>query len=546
MGYSPLDEINTSNAGKVIQKWAFAPKDAKGGPVPLGQVTPLVVDGVMYFNSGSKMFAVNGATGQQVWATEIEPSFGASGRGPAYGDGKIYAYGATTLYAVDAKTGKPIETFGIKGRLSIVNAALEKAYPGKYPNDVNPVSLGYFNLTTPPTYFKGTLYFGLSHGDSHIPGGLLIALDGVTGAVKWTWNPVPQVPTDDAWEVAKDTWKGGQRVGAGIWTMPAIDPELNMIYFNGSNPSPDFDGSARLGENLFTNSTVALNLATGKMVWYYQTIHHDIWDWDLVSGPILFDVQAGGRTVKAIAAPGKTCYVYIFDRQTGKPINPIVEMPVPTFTDVPGDQVWPTQPIPYTNKGIPQQPFCIIYPDVKDSGVGQARSTNLSAVSRQRIHYHGAGQYRRCEFRPAIIQPSHGLLLCDGKNDTFSIKVKPVGDSIKSGKPAVGFMDNIADRGPKGITANQTVAAYNPATGDRIGTVDLEGTTNAGNFVTAGDLVFQTVGANFYALDARTGKEDFRTKLASPSRATAISYQSNGRQYVAVAAGSQMVVYGLP
>ena len=124
-----------------------------------------------------------------------------------------------------------------------------------------------------------------------------------------------------------------------------MDPDLGLLYFNASNPSPDFDGSARVGTNLFTNSTMALHVATGKLAWYFQAIHHDIWDWDLASGPLLFDAQVGGRTVKAIGAPGKTCYLYVWNRQTGEPINPMIETPVPTYTDVPGEQVWPTQPI---------------------------------------------------------------------------------------------------------------------------------------------------------------------------------------------------------
>ena len=432
--YSPLDEINASNAGKLTQKWSF---DAEAG---LGQATPLVVNGIMYFNSGSKVFALDGATGKRLWATELEKTFTATGRGPAYGDGKIYAYGQTMLFAVDSETGRPVETFGKKGLLDIVNEALDFAYPGKYPGDVDPVALGYFSLTTPPTYYRNVLYVGLSHGDSHIPGGLLAAIDGTTGAVKWTFNPVPQVPTDSGWDIAKDTWKGGARVGAGIWTPPAIDPALGLIYFNASNPSPDFDGSARLGENLFTNSTIAVHLETGKLAWYFQTIHHDIWDWDLVSGPLLFDVQVGGQTVKAIGAPGKTCYLYVWNRETGAPINPIVETPVPTYTDVPGDQVWPTQPIPFTAKGMPQQPFCTTYPIVTDPELAKRVRPFFHPYLSKEFVITSPGNVGGANYGPPSFSPRTGLLYVTGKNDAFSIKVKPVGDTVKPGKPAIGFL----------------------------------------------------------------------------------------------------------
>jgi len=538
--FAALDQINTSNVATLAQKWAF------DSGAQLGQTTPLVVDGIMYFNAGSKVFAVNGATGERVWTTDIEPAFNPSGRGPAYGDGRIYAYGATTLFAVDAKTGKPVETFGIKGRLQIVNKALDYAYPGKFANDVDPVALGYFSLTTPPAYYRGTLFMGLSHGDSHIPGGLLIALDGVTGNIKWTFNPVPQVPTDSGWEVAKDTWKGGQRVGAGIWTQPAIDPDLGMIYFNGSNPSPDFDGSARLGMNLFTNSTVALNIETGKLAWYYQTIHHDIWDWDLVSGPILFDMQVKGRTVKAIASPGKTCYLYVWNRENGQPVNPMIETPVPTYTDVPGDQVWPTQPIPYTSAGIPQTPFCAILPTVSDPELAKRVRPFFHPYLVKEFVITSPGNTGGANFGPPSFSPRTGFVYVTGKNDAWSITVKPVGDTIRPGKPAVGFLENIGERGKTGMTPTATVAAYNPATGERAWYVELPNITNAGNFVTAGDLVFQGIGTDFYAFDARTGKQLLKTTLPAATRASAISYQAGGKQYVAIAATRNMVAYALP
>jgi glucose dehydrogenase len=222
-------------------------------------------------------------------------------------------------------------------------------------------------MTTPPTYHNGTLFIGVPFADSLINGGLVIAADGKTGALKWVFRAVPQGPNDDGWELAKDTWRGSaKRQGGGIWTQPAIDPELGLLYINVSNPSPNYDGSSRKGTNLFTNSVVALNLTSGKLAWHFQAIHHDIWDWDLVTGPTLFDVTVDGRTIKGVGALAKSCYAYLLNRDTGQPINPMVETPVVTKTDVPNEEVWPTQPIPYTSRGIPQQPFCATYPKVND------------------------------------------------------------------------------------------------------------------------------------------------------------------------------------
>ena len=132
-------------------------------------------------------------------------------------------------------------------------------------------------------------------------------------------------------------------MGGGIWTQPAIDAELGLVYVNAANPMPPYDGSARVGKNLFTNSTIALDLETGAIRWYYQTIHHDIWDWDNITGPTLFDVtDANGETIKGVAAAGKNCLLYMWHRETGEPINPIVETRVETRTNVPGEVVYPT------------------------------------------------------------------------------------------------------------------------------------------------------------------------------------------------------------
>ena len=538
--YAPFDEIKTSNVGTVTEAWLF---DAG---VSLGQATPLVVDGVLYVNSGSQLFAVDGATGAQLWSTELELAFGPTGRGPAYGGGRIYAYGQTTLYAVDAASGEPVESFGTGGTLDVVNEALDFAYPDQYPGRVDPVSLGYFSLTTPPTYYDDTLFVGLAHGDSHIRGGLLAAVDGTTGRIKWTFNPVPQLPGDSGWDVAALTWQGGARVGAGIWTPPAIDPELGLIYFNASNPSPDFDGSARLGENLFTNSTVAVHLDTGELAWYYQTIHHDIWDWDHVSGPVLFDAQVHGETVKAIGAPGKTCYVYIWNRETGQPINPMIETPVPTYTDVPGDEVWPTQPIPYTSRGVPQEPFCAILPSVTDPELAERVRPFFHPYLVNEFVITSPGNTGGANYGPPSFSPRTGLVYVTGKNDAFSITVQPVGDTVEPGVPAIGFTATIAERGETGMTASQVVAAYEPGTGELVWRTDVPNTTSAGNLVTAGDLVFQAVGNVLYALDARSGEQHARWELPRGTRASPMTYLAGGRQFVAIAVTNSVVAFALP
>jgi glucose dehydrogenase len=546
--YSPLDGITAANVGRLALKWTH---DAG---VNIGEVTPLVIDGVMYYNSGSRMFAVNAASGAAVWNVPMAPAFPGSGRGPAYGDGKIYAYGNVGAYAVEAKTGRPQETFGKNGMLAIVRDALDFKYPGKYPADLDPKDLGYRPLTTPVTYYNGTVYVGLSHSDSHIPGGLMVAADGKTGAIKWVFNTIPQGPGDDGWDIAKETWAGGARHGGGIWTAPAIDAQLGMIYFNSTNTSPTFDGSARKGLNLFTNSIIALDLATGKLKWHYQTLHHDIWDWDLVSGPVLFDVNANGRTIKGIGSPGKTCYVYLLDRATGAAINPIVELPVPTTTDIPGEEPWPTQPIPHTSRGTPQQPFCATYPQVKDPELQKRVRPMFHPYLANEFVITSPGNTGGANYGPPSFSPRTGLMYVTGKNDAYSIKVKVVGNNMRSDVPAgapvdrataVAFTGTIAAQGETGMTPSMTVGAYNPATGELVWRADAPRTTNSGNLVTAGDVVFQGVGSEVYAFDARTGAQLLRAAVKGAIRASPLTYQADGKQFVAIVAGNTIFSFGL-
>ena len=540
--FSPLTAINRSNVGSLELKWSMQTDVT----MRVGEVTPLVIDGVMYFHSGSTLFAVDAATGESVWTFEAEEPFTGGGRGPAYGDGRIYAYGQTIMYAVDARTGVLVDSFGRDGLLSITNEALTFQYPDTYPPTIDPLSLGY-SMTNPPAYRDGTLFVGLPFSDSLLPGGLLAAVDGETGAVKWVFNSIPQGPRDAGWEIAKDTWSSPGRYGGGIWTQPAIDAELGLIYFNAANPSPNYDGSSRKGMNLFTNSMLAVDMETGELEWYFQTLHHDIWDWDLVAGPILFDVEVDGRQVKGIASLGKTCYVYMLDRATGRPINPIIETAVPTATDVPGDEVWPTQPIPYTSSGIPQQPFCSIYPLVTDP--------ELAPRARQIFHPHSVNEFfivapglmGGANFGSPSFSPRTGLLYATGKNDAWSIKVRPVGDTLEPGPGNLGHFANIAEEGETGVTQATTLAAYDPATGRRAWYREITGFANSGNLATAGDLVFQGAGTgDFYAFDAETGEQLFQYTADTGIRSSPNSFEAGGAQYVTVIAANTVLTFGLP
>ena len=540
--YADIAEIDTSNVGRLELVWSFE----AGAANSITQVTPLVVDGVMYVNSGSTLFAVNAVTGEQIWTMTMRDTLEARGRGPTYGDGKLYAFGGASMYAADGKTGELVESFGNGGRLEIVGEALQFKYPDDYPPGVDAYSLGY-RLTTPPVYHDGTLYAGVALSENHIPGGLVIAADATTGAIKWVFNTVPQGPRDDGWEIAKDSWGDGQKVGGGVWTPPVIDIELGLVYVNSGNPSPDYDGSARPGMNLFTNATIALELETGRLAWYYQTVHHDLWDWDHVTGPLLFDATKDGQTIKGVAAAGKNCLMYLWHRETGEPINPMVETVVPTETDVPGEQVWPTQPIPYTSSGVPMTPLCATYPLIEDpERVHQGRQMYTPySIKDFFIVAHGGGSWG-----PPSFSPRTGLLYVTGKNGAVSFTVNQVGDTLEAGPHNQGHSDVIAERVDPGMTPTEAVTAYDPVTSELVWQQTFPANSpisSSGNFVTAGDIVLQgTSTGDLYVFDARTGEQLFLYKTPRPVRASPLTYQVNGKQFISIVASNTVLAFALP
>lgn len=549
--FSPLDQIDASNVDRLVPAWSL-----DVDPDTVGQETPLVVDGVLYFNNGTRLFAVDAGTGRRLWTVEAElPALltarnadagGTGGRGPTYGGGRVYATVGALLYAVDAATGRLAESFGGQGAVSMIADAPALKYPDWYPSGVyDPRTFGH-RLTAPPLYHDGTVFVATAGSANLIRGGLLIALDAATGAVEWAFATIPQRPADAGWELAKDTWGAGGRWGGGIWTQPAVDAELGMIYFNVANPTPDFYGAERPGLNLFTNSIVALHLETGELAWHFQTVHHDLWDFDFSNGPVLFDRRVDGRRVRGIASFGKHCYAYFLDRATGQPINPIVEMAVPTTTDVPGERPWPTQPIPYTAHGTPQQPLCSVYPVVDDPDeAARARPLFHPFQMNERI-IHSPGFAGGATWGSPSFSPRTGLVYALGKNTASSMQVRVApADSLAPEPTSPGFWESFEPAGRTTMRTTSTLAAYDPVTGEQVWRTELPIGTNTGNLVTAGDLVFQGAGGEFLAFDARTGRQLFRSPVSTVT-GSPLTYEVDGKQYVATATGSTLVTFSLP
>ena len=549
--YSPLRQITPANAGRLAVKWMFRPGQM------IGSNGALVVDGVMYLSNTQTVFAVDAVTGEPIWRFEHEGPLGTQHRGPGYGNGVIYAYSGSSdnpnfpslMYALDAKTGEPISSFGRGGVSNVILAGLQFKYPGRFPDDFNTVANGY-GVTTPPVYHDGVLYVVTKGGDRLIPGGLVIAIDPRTAAVKWVFNTVPQGPEDDGWEIAKDSWSD-RRTGGGMWTSPALDPALRLLYVNAANPSADYDGSLRLGKNLFTNTTLALDMDTGKLRWHFQTVHHDIWDYDTSAGPALMDIKVKGKTVKAVAAASKTGYLYIWNRETGEPVNPIKEMPVPAVSDLPGEQPWPTQPIPFTSSGAPQQPFVPTLPKFTDPALNARVRPAFTPLSSKEFFIIAPSVSGGANFGGPSYSPRTGLIYVSGIVGTHSVRVRPVGQL----KPGTNSMIGDRPQGPN-EPATGTLTAYDPATGEQAWQAALAAPGAAGSLTTAGDVIFQGTGsglartggttARFLAFDARSGKEVFSLNAGGLVSSEPITYMIGGKQYVSVVSTDTVITLALP
>src|SRR6266852_5469921 len=350
---SPLRQINRQNVASLKRSWTYhmGEADRIGSGADRDRVapfesTPLVIDDLLYFSTPSnRVIALNAETGQEIW--QFDPQAGRAGpreffqhRGVAYwqskkGDDRRILYGTFDgrLIALDAKTGKPCHDFGKDGVVNL-RAGIADAYPG-----------AEYSVTSPPAIYEDLVITGAAVPEypSKGPSGEVRAFDVRSGKLVWTFHTIPQ-PGEighESWE--GDAWK--DRTGANVWSTMSVDNERGLIFLPIGSSSYDFYGADRRGANLFSNSLVALNAATGKLVWHFQMVHHDIWDYDMPAQPGLISVTRDGKKIPAVAQVTKMGFVFVLDRLTGKPLFPVEERPVPK-SEVPGENAWPTQPFP--------------------------------------------------------------------------------------------------------------------------------------------------------------------------------------------------------
>jgi membrane-bound PQQ-dependent dehydrogenase (glucose/quinate/shikimate family) len=573
--FAPLKQIHRGNVAKLQRAWTYHTgewellDEAQRKKPPTFEATPLVVGGLLYVSTPTgRVIALKADTGQEVW--KFDPQAARTGfrapqrqRGVSYwesADGKEKRIFSGTsdgrLVALDALTGTPCAAFGKGGAIDL-----------RDHDDAKWKGAAFYEITSPPAIFKDLVITGsrLPEYPAKGPGGSVRAFEARTGRLVWQFNTVPR-PGETGHETwAAESWR--DRTGANVWSVMSVDAERGLVFLPIGSPSYDFYGGDRKGMNLFGNSLVALEAATGRLVWYFQMVHHDIWDYDLPAQPVLITVRRNGRAIPAVAQVTKMGFVFILDRVTGKPLFPVEERPFPQ-SEVPGEETWPTQPIPLrppalARRGITRGELSEVTPESKkycaelfDSLVNTTLYTPTGLKPTLKFPgYLGGGNWSGASFDAAS-----GLLYVN-VNELGDIGVmrpeKPDAPTpfrrnsdLDMGGYARFWDENFwpCQRPPWGtlsaVDVNKGEIVWQTPLGitEELVAKGLEKTGRpnlGGSLVTAGGLVF--IGASndsrFRAFDAKTGKELWVAKLEASAHAAPMTYEINGKQYVVVAAG---------
>jgi quinoprotein glucose dehydrogenase len=610
--FSPLKQINTENASKLTEVWSYAMRPGGVGPDSgaYSEVTPIVVNGVMYLPAGNKVVALDADSGKEVWRYILSTGL-ASSRGVAYWPGtrhdapRIFFASGHKIIALDAGSGKPAAGFGPDGSITL-----------KVP------------FAEVPTIYKNVLIIGANvygPGETHlhpqdevgqgIPGDSR-AFDARTGKKLWDFHTVPHPGEVGNQSWGDDSWE--DRGGANVWSITmSVDAKRGILYMPVGGPAANYYGGDRPGDNLFSNSLVAVDANTGKLKWYFQTVHHELWDFDLPPEPDLIDITRDGKKVPVVVQTSKTAYMFILNRVDGKPIFGVKEQPVPKG-NAPGEAYSPTQPIP-----VKPPPLARVGFTLKDMVTAEDTSAQHAQACRK-LWDKAGGFYNAGPFTPWLYQAPRAPLkislvfpgatgganwggtASDPTNGYVFVNMQNQGalgwiENNPNYKPGPGNIQLPYDRGSNAQFAGQyaqfaaiardangkslgswpcqkppweTLTALNANTGEVVWQVPLGITAGlppakentgrpgafAGPIATAGGLIF--IGATsdnmFRAFDERTGKIVWSTRLPYAATAVPITYEGkNGKQYVAImdagggfgpgaGSGQALIVFALP
>lgn len=588
--YASAAEVNRNNVGQLRKVWTYQTGDHGEGfrdrEERAFQVTPIVVDGVMYLSTTfGQVHAIDAATGELRWLhkttlpKDVSYSEQAS-RGVTYWKGEgDEGFCASRIFlgtrdarmvALDALTGKPCLDFGQSGVVDL-NEGSRPYEPGNYL------------ITSPPVVYGDVVITGSAIGDNSAVSmelGIVRAMDTRTGEVVWAWDPIPRSADD----LAHDEWQTSQVEATGAanaWSILSVDVDRGLVFVPTGSASPDYYGGERLGSNRHANSVVALDALSGELVWAHQLVHHDIWDYDVPSQPVLVDVHRDGNTIPSVVVITKMGMMFVLDRRDGSAVFPIDERPVPA-SDVEGEQAWPTQP-------FSSLPSLVSHAPVTADDAWGLTPFDRWHCAHQFDKYLSKGIYTPPSLQGTLMTPAStgggnwGSLSYDPHrqyavtnvmNVVGVTQLLPRAEFDRQRKdPEYPDSQYTAQKGtPYGMRRDLIVTSFLgvPCTEPPWGTlaaIDLKagkivwqvplGTTedlapwpfndikgvpgSGGSIVTAGGLVFIGAALDDYlrAFDIETGEELWKGQLPAGGQATPMSYELNGKQYVVIAAGGR-------
>lgn len=591
--FSPLTQIDTANVAQLALAWTFRTGElgtkVERSAAPSLEVTPIHVDGTLYASTPlGRVFALAPATGAVRWRfdarVDIHAGYGDfTSRGVStYLDTTVAATAAcrrrilvatidARLIALDALTGVPCKGFGRNGTVNLRRGLR-----------IAPFEVSAYQQTSPPLVVGDLIVVGSSIADNsraNPASGEVRAFDARSGALRWTWYPIPQ--DDDAAEAR--SWGGGsarRTGGANAWSVLVADEARGLIFVPTSSPAPDYYGGLRPGDNRYANSVVALRVASGAVAWHFQTVHHDLWDYDNASPPALADVIREGIRIPVVLQATKTGMLFVLHRETGDPVFPVEERAVPK-SSIASEEAWPTQP--FTTRTPPLSPH---RRSVADAWGPSASDSSACALQLGALD--GGSIFAPPSRKGTLVSPSNiggahwGGVAVDRANALAIIPVNEVAAMVQlipdreySPREAREAESRTGDQftrmrgtnyvmrrrillGPSGLPCTKppfgSLVAVSLRTGEiawrvplgtmrlgdgSLGPADWGSPNLGGAIVTAGGLVFIGASADraFRAYDAASGRELWRTELSASAKATPMTYLHEGRQYVLIASG---------
>ena len=588
MRYSPLTQINRDNVAQLKVAWTFHAGDISDGHGDRKrsgfESTPLLVDGTLYLTTPfNRVIALNPETGEQRWAHD--PKIELDGD---YGDGLVNRGVATwldsarlsrqpcrrrifestqdaRLLAIDAATGSPCADFGNSGQVSL--------------RDVTRYDAGWYHMTSPPAVIDDLVIVGSAINDNHrvdMARGVVRAYDARTGALRWSWDPLPPNPPANGANGKAKAFRSG---AGNAWSIMAVDPGRDLVFVPTGGASPDYYGGLRPGDDKWANSVVALRAKTGELVWGFQLVHHDLWDFDSASPPLLTTLRHDGQDVPVVIQGNKSGLLYVLNRDTGQPVFPVEERAVPQ-SDVPGEVTSPTQPFPVAPPPLAAHTLSAqqawgLTPEDREAcrnAIAPLRNEGIFTPPSLKGTLMVPGNIGGMTWSGYAFDPQHSLLVTNTNNIVAVSRLIPRakydehGSHTEDGEygDQTGAPYGLYRRfllSPAGLPCSAPpwglLTAVDMAEGKirwqvPLGSMQDFGVAHkqqippgsvslGGPIVTAGGLIFIAGATDSYirAFDVETGKELWKAQLPAGAHATPMTYRlnSNGKQYLVIAAG---------